>query len=386
MSIGGGSSGEKGTQKSEPWDQQIPYLLKAFGEADRLYGGNPATGATAAAPIAAARPTASAGATGPNAKLEPWQTPWSQGGDYIRSGDFLKNPNAAYMPNYNAMLSEYLRTKNTAPAASPTAASNPATTPGAGGIVGQYYPGSTVAGLSGQTQAANDLIMRKALAGEDMLSRVTGDLNKTVDGAYLDPNSNPWSSLTMNTARGDFLNSNPYLDAMYGVASRNVQGAFKDATRDTQSAFAKSGRYGSNALFDAEGRREEKLTQGLNDLGTEIYYQNYNDERDRMEAAQGRGLDAYGAERNRMLDYARLAPELEEARYIGADKLAESGKYMDDYMQDLVNADIDRWDYDQAKPYEALKRYLGLIQGDYGGTTSSKSKSSKFGFSIPLIG
>lgn len=269
MSIGGEKGSGSSTEKTEPWDEQIPYLLKGFEETDRLYGGNTAGSEQGGA-----------------------------GGGY-------------------------------------------------GGIVGDYYQGNTIADLSDHTKTAQDMVLQNAQTGQNRMAGVDDMIGRTVGG--------------------EFLNSNPFLDAMYNKQADQVKQNYQDAMVDTQSTFARGGRYGSGAHFDAEGRREGELMEGLGDLATDTYYQNYKDER-------GNQMDAAG-----------LTPQLEEARYTGTDRLESTGEYMDQYLQDLTNADIDRWDYEQAKPYTALQRFMGLIQGNYGGTTSSKSKESNMGFSLNLL-
>lgn len=302
----GGSQSNSGTQKTEPWDQQIPYLLKGFAEADRLYGGS-AAGATSAAPGGS-----SSGATG--------------GKPTINAG-WASLPN----PNYKAPAT--------------ASASTSKTTAGNGGIVGKYYPGDTVADLSDPTKLAQQMIMDNAGASKALMGTADDLVSRTLNGDYLS-------------------SGNPYLQAMYQQQAKSVKDAYLDATLGTQSTFAKAGRYGSGSQFDAEGRQEQKLMTGLSDLATKTYYDNYNDERARQMSAAG------------------LVSGLEDARYTGTDKLQESGEYMDKYFQDILNADIDRWDYNQNLPYTALQRYMDLIQGNYGGTSTSKSKQS--GFSVSL--
>lgn len=272
----------------------------------------------------------------------------------------------------------------------------------------QYYQGDTVAPLSGHTNSAGEIIASRA-ADNRVIGPAVNANAATVGGAYLGRNpgdpayqgfasgNNAVSNLTMNTANGSYLNSNPYLDAMYRKAENGVRQSYGDAMLDVQSEFARAGRYGSGNLDRGEVREKEVLAAGLGNLATDIYGGNYANERQLMETAQGRagdwqlqgaqGLsDSFKDERGNMITATGMAPELEAGRYIGADKMMNYGEYMDNYNQDVVNADIDRWDFGQNSPQQAFDNYMAAIQGNYGGTSTSKSRQSGLNFSLPLMG
>lgn len=83
-----------------------------------------------------------------------------------------------------------------------------------------------------------------------------------------------------DTAAGNFLNSNPYLDQMIASASRPV-------VDQIQAQFSKAGRYGSAANQDVLGRT-------LSELSGNIYGQNYAAERGRQLEASN-AITGYGA-------------------------------------------------------------------------------------------
>lgn len=268
----------------------------------------------------------------------------------------------------------------------------------------QYYQGSTVAPVSDMTMAAGNSA-RWMSEDDRALNTASNSASGTANGNYLGANygdpyyqsfasgDNEVSDLTRQTASGQYLNSNPYIDAMYGKAAKGVTQAYGDAMLGTQSAFAKSGRYGSGNQYDAEGRNQENLTKGLGDLATDVYGNNYASERGLMEAAQGRmgdmqlkgasGLSSnYTDERGNMISAAGLAPELEKSRYIGTDKQMEFGQYLDTHNQDVLNGEIDRWDFDQNAAQRALDTYMAAIKGDYGGTTQSRQVGTNFNWKL----
>jgi len=387
MSMGGS---QKESTNTTPWDQQIPYLLKGFQQADSLYGGTPAT--TPKAPVA---PTPQAGgAYGANGQYDPTKDPY--GFEWAKNRGQPQGTPA--ISGYSQMVNGEMQK-----VARPYGAEPVEGGAGYGGIVGQYYPGQTVAGQSGFTRMAGAGYANTA--GNPMdISGSTDQLNSTLSGSYMGMNpgdptysafangTDQYGQLTSQTASGSFLNSNPYLDTMVANANRSAIKNYTDMVKpNTDSAFALGGRYGSNSHYSAEDRDNENLTDSLSRTAGDIYGQNYSNERQLQEQAKARGATnmlagAAGAsgnfndERNRQLSAAGLLPTVQatatDSNLKGLDALSKYGKQQDAYGQDLVNADISRWDYNQNLPYTALQRYMGLIQGNYGQQGSSKTKSS----------
>jgi hypothetical protein len=83
----------------------------------------------------------------------------------------------------------------------------------------------------------------------------------------------------------------------------------------------------------------------------------------------------YGDERQRMMQAAGLTPQLAAQDYFDIAQLAAAGSTRERNYQDLINAEIARFNYEQQLPYNKLARYLGMIQGDYGGTTQTTQSS-----------
>ena len=106
------------------------------------------------------------------------------------------------------------------------------------------------------------------------------------------------------TMRGNYLNSNPYLDQTFNRASDAVTRQWNESVLPgVNSTFSLAGRTGSGAHQNAVNQASEQLGDTLSDLGNQIYGQNYQQERDRMMQAanslggfdtteQGYGLQA----------------------------------------------------------------------------------------------
>lgn len=91
-----------------------------------------------------------------------------------------------------------------------------------------------------------------------------------------------------NEAAGAFLGSNPYLAGEFNAAAQPVTNAYMTATApQTDSNFEASGRYGSGALGSARSINEQNLGTTLGNMGSNLYGQDYANERGLMTSAQG---------------------------------------------------------------------------------------------------
>jgi len=189
----------------------------------------------------------------------------------------------------------------------------------------QYYPGSTVAPLSGYSQQAIDLMAQRGLNGSPVETAAQNEATRTLNG--------------------DYLNNNPYLDSIW-----NQQAG--DITSRVQSQFGAAGRTGSGINQQV---LERELTNGSNQL--------YG--------------GAYDAERARMMQAAALAPQTAGMDYTNLGNVAQAGSVLDQQNQNVLDADVNRWNYNQNLPYNTLQQYAGLVGGNYGNTTTTTDNTSK---------
>ena len=116
-----------------------------------------------------------------------------------------------------------------------------------------------------------------------------------------------------------------------------------DRTRNAVNAtYALGGRYGSGAHNSA-------VAQGVGGLLN----------------------DAYQAERGRMDAAAQLAPQLAQQDYFDAQQLAQVGQQRQGYLQDLINAEIQRYNAIQQAPINELALYQNFIGGNIGGNRTT---------------
>lgn len=200
----------------------------------------------------------------------------------------------------------------------------------------QYYPNSTVAPFSQTTQNA--------------LGRIEGYGNNN-------PQLNQANQYFGNVLNGGFLNSNPYLDQMYGNAADSVTRQFNESVLPGVSAkFGMSGRSGSGLFQNAVGGAYDALGDSLSGLASNIYGQNY---------AQERGMQQ---------DAGKFMPNLAQANFGAMQNVLDAGQIRDQQSQMQLNDDVKRYQFNQERPYDNLNRYMGYVGGGgYGGTSQTTS-------------
>jgi len=154
---------------------------------------------------------------------------------------------------------------------------------------------------------------REATAGGQFRNQPIGQdpylaqLEKTAGGGFTaDPTGDNQfldQGLT-ETAQGQFLHpeSNPYLRGTFNAAATDLTNAYRTATAPSiQAQASRMGQFGSSAMNEALALEQYGLGRNLENLASNIYGGNYQQERGRMAGAQqfGAGLyeGAYGRER-----------------------------------------------------------------------------------------
>lgn len=170
----------------------------------------------------------------------------------------------------------------------------------------QYFEGDTISPQSAETLQSQQM---------------TGDI--ATQGSQGNTNLQNLYSQTMG---GDFLYGGQGFDRAFQAASNRI-------IPQVDSRFALAGRSGSGLAQTAQ-------TQALGDAFAGLY----NDER------------------GRQMQMAAMAPQINQMRYADANALATLGAQKEDYQQDLINAEIERHNYEQNIPYDKLDRYAALVQ------------------------
>jgi hypothetical protein len=181
----------------------------------------------------------------------------------------------------------------------------------------QYYPGSGVASFSPQQQQAFDMTAQRATNGSPEVNAGSQYIQKMLGGGG---------------------QTNPFLDQMFQRAA--------DQSRSTlDSQFAS---YGRNLDAQLPFRQQQ-----VNDLATQFYGGQYNADQNRNAALLPQALQ-YG-----------------QQPYQDAAQLAGVGQQVQGQSQNIINDNMNRFNFGQQQPYDQLNQYIQQITGQtQGGQTS----------------
>ena len=201
----------------------------------------------------------------------------------------------------------------------------------------QYYGGQTYVSPSAQTTSALGLAESRARAGNPLLPAAQQQQQDVIGGQY--------------------LQNNPYFNQVMAGAAQGATQNYNDAIMAAQSGASRAGRYGSGVSADIQNRAANTLATTLANKYGDLAYANYAGERGMQNQA------------------AQNAPALAQADYGDISQLANVGKTQEDYQKTALQADIDRFNFQQNKPYQKLSAYLGAAYGAPTGTVSTTTQS-----------
>ena len=200
-----------------------------------------------------------------------------------------------------------------------------------------YFPGQTYVSPSAQTTSA--------LGSAEKIAR---GANPLVSGAL---------QQQQDVIGGQYLGANPYLAAALKPGQEAATQAYNQAIGGTRSQAAGAGRYGSGAQTQLESLSQQNLANALANQAGTAAYQNY------------------AAERGIQNQAAQYAPTLSQARYQDVNQLMNLGQIGEGYSQQALQADIDRYNYEQNLPYQQLANYSSIISGTPMGQVSTSTQS-----------
>lgn len=201
----------------------------------------------------------------------------------------------------------------------------------------QYYTGQDYVSPSQATQSALSADINRATAGNPLLPAAQQQQQDVISGKY--------------------LNSNPYFNQALGGAAQAATAQYQQATNSVNSNASQAGRYGSNAQNQLTNIANNTLANTLANKYGDLAYQNYANERGMQNAA------AVGA------------PALANADYNDINQLMKAGQAQEGYQQTALNADINRFNYNQNLPYSKLSTYLGSVYGAPQGSVTQTTQS-----------
>jgi hypothetical protein len=230
----------------------------------------------------------------------------------------------------------------------------------------QFFPGQTVVDYDENTRAALEGTRQRAINGSPVVDAAQGYAQRTLNGpvsSQFGSAMNPYSSQPREFAGA----TNPYLDATFNRAADQVQNRL-------QSSFAAAGRN--------TGAARAPAALELNDLANQVYGGAYEQDRNRslselqqmrgigatgFENAQNRALDDIQQQRGLQLANAQIAPQLAAQDYADLSALEGVGRSNEDLRQQMLDSDIERFNYYEQAPQINLDRYLQRITGSFPG-------------------
>lgn len=191
----------------------------------------------------------------------------------------------------------------------------------------QQAPFSGVAPFSGaQNQGLQQIMNIAGRTGPDLNSYARREAGRTLQGRYLNQDSNPYLAAMYNTAKQDFLNP-------------------------VNLGAEATGRTGS-------GLHAQAAANALTQATDASYGQHYEQERQRMMQTLG------------------MAPELADTRYADPRMLLSAGGMIQNQGQRQIDDEMRRFDYAQNRPWDLFNRYMGGVGGQqWGGTQTSRTPS-----------
>jgi len=248
----------------------------------------------------------------------------------------------------------------------------------------QFFPGQTYVDFSPETASALSATANRATSGSPVTVNASGYASNVLGGNSDNPYAPFLASGGSNlaqTAGGNFLNSNPYLDQTYDAAAKKLTDSFSNSVVPTiASQFGASGTTGSALMGQNLTGAGGELTDSLGQLAANIYGGNYQQERDRqVQAATGltsTGTNLYNTGVNERTTALGLSPTIAGAEYTDAEKLAGVGQQEEQQQERALQDQINRFNFNQNAPLSSLQDYLAMISGNYGSTSTSRGSTS----------
>ena len=184
------------------------------------------------------------------------------------------------------------------------------------------YPYETVAPFTQDQQSAMDAVRQRATAGSPVV--------------------NAAQQQTLNTIQGDYLNpqTNPYLQQTYDLAADRMGDAFSRGTAaQTDANFARAGAFGGSAWQEAQEGNQRAFGDALGTLGANLFGNNYAQERNRQQQA------------------SMFAPNLAAQDYRDAEALLNIGGMQQGLGQQYLTDDLSRFTQAQQYPYQQFQTF-----------------------------
>lgn len=241
-------------------------------------------------------------------------------------------------------------------------------------------------GMSGMNPASG--YATNALSGQgpanQFLRNILGGQNQNPQSQYLSNALNTGGlrdtaseNLMRQTAQGDYLTNNPYLDATFNQAADAITRNYRqNVLPSLGSLFSKGGAYGSSAHQEYVQNEAENVKNNLQQLATGIYGGNYANERNLQNQAQQALANTVGSGMGR---------ELQAAGALGGDyqnflnsQLGAAGQLNTNVGTQLQGSGLigDLYNTNVANQFQGANLLNNIYQGDVGNRLNAAGQQS----------
>lgn len=231
------------------------------------------------------------------------------------------------------------------------------------------YQGQTVAGVNDQQQLANSMLVNNALNGTAAGNEANSMLYMTLNGGF----DNPYAT-TLNP----YGSESQYLNDVVSRSNNKIADAYARGTQGSlDRAHALSRTMGSAQGQIAQTENDKALAEQLAANTGNLLNQNYYANQGIAENQLNRATGALDSERNRQMQAAGLAPQMQSMDLQAIQALMGGGDALRGYQQDLLNSQMQDWSAWMQSPYAQMDVLgSGLTRASGGaGTTSSQIMS-----------
>lgn len=199
----------------------------------------------------------------------------------------------------------------------------------------QYYQGQTYVSPSAATQTALQAAQTRAISGSPIQQAAQQEYLSTIQGKGV----------------------NPFLEGALAGANRQATEAYTRGVQGLQSKASSMGRYGSNAMGQQVGQAQDVFGRNLAETAGNLAYQSAE------------------AERGRQMAAVANAPAYAQSDYQDIQRLLTAGQAGEQYTQNALQADINRYNYEQQLPQMKLQNFANLFTSAPGGNVSTTTQS-----------
>ena len=230
--------------------------------------------------------------------------------------------------------------------------------------VPEYYPGETLAGFDPAQTAAQQATLGYAMGprAAGMQMGAEGALGRSLSGQT---GFSPTQTSDLLAGKVDLGPNSPFAstaNALQQQVMGNLKGNILPGLRQQTMTYQPGGGSRGNLVQNKAiaNAVQSGLTKPLADMYSGAY-----------QTAQGMRMPAAQMGINQQQFGQQMYPSIMNAPMGMYDRIGQVGAARRAMSQEAMNRDQARYQYQSQAPQQALQNYMAMIQGNYGGTTTS---------------